>query len=169
MKNFLMLLRYFSAAAISIVVILAGIALPVLGINHELTMNNFFIFCIKGLYYFAEAAVLIISVMFIYLTFDCGFMKTSPSIPTCGRVKKSMIESVAVLLKKSRKPMTVVDLGSGWGTLLLPLARKFPQHRFIGYEFAHLPFWISKMRAHSMKNIRFFRQNIFSADITDAI
>ena len=35
----------------------------------------------------------------------------------------------------------LVDLGSGWGHLIIPLARRFPQHQVVGYELSVLP-WL---------------------------
>ena len=61
-----------------------------------------------------------------------------------------------------------MDLGSGWGTLLIPLAKKFPQHRFIGIEYAYIPYLVSKFRSKKIPNLIFYRQNFFNTDISDA-
>ena len=63
-------------------------------------------------------------------------------------------------LEKSKKSMTVIDLGSGWGTLLLPLARNFPQHKFIGYEISKLPFIVSTWRGRNYQNLMFYKKDI---------
>ncbi|MBP5352761.1 MAG: class I SAM-dependent methyltransferase [Alphaproteobacteria bacterium] len=123
-------------------------------------------FCGLLLLFVLTLVLVILSLVFIYLTAASGFMHSSPSVPSCGKVKDAMLQSVAAELKKSTVPMSVVDLGSGWGSLLLPLAAKFPQHTFIGYEIARLPLFISRLRAHKMKNIRFVRQDILKADLS---
>ena len=112
-------------------------------------------------------AVLFISVIFIYFMLESGFMHYSPPVPTCGKVKTAMINEVAENLR-TKKNMTIMDLGSGWGTLLLPLAKQFSQHKFIGIEKGFLPYWVSRFRARNLKNITFIRQNFFMADISQA-
>lgn len=112
--------------------------------------------------------IVIVSLVFTYLTVSSGFIHSSPSVPSCGKIKTSMLNSVAEILEKSTAPMTIIDLGSGWGTLLLPLAQKFPQHHFIGYEIGRLPHFISSLRGKSLKNIRFYRQDLMEANISSA-
>lgn len=113
-------------------------------------------------------AILLISIIFIYLTVASGFMHSSPSVPSCGKIKDAMLRSVATKLTNSSEQMTIIDLGSGWGSLLLPLAKQFPQHKFIGYEIARLPFFISSLRGRKLKNICFLRQDILEANISSA-
>ena len=131
-------------------------------------MIDILIFFVCALLYILIVALIVISLVFTYLTVASGFMKSSPSVPSCGKVKKAMLDDVAAILKAKTEPLTVIDLGSGWGTLLLPLAQQFPQHRFIGYEIARLPFHISKIRSHKLNNINFLREDILQADISDA-
>lgn len=114
--------------------------------------------------------VLIISavgVIVIYFMLNSRFMHDSPPVPSSGKVKMAMIEDVANVLKE-RKNQIVMDLGSGWGTLLLPLAKKFPKHQFVGIEYGCIPYFVSKFRARKMKNLTFLRQNFFKADISKA-
>lgn len=40
----------------------------------------------------------------------------------------------------------VLELGSGWGTLLEALARSYPEKQIIGYETSWVPFWFSRLR-----------------------
>lgn len=56
---------------------------------------------------------------------------------------------------------TIIDLGSGWGTLLLYLALKNPDKKFIGYELSPIPFYFSKLLAFlfKSKNLYFYKQN----------
>lgn len=111
------------------------------------------------------AAVFVISVIFIYLTVSSGFMKSSPSVPTYGKVKDAMIKEAADILE-TKDNLIVMDLGSGWGTLLLPLAQRFPNHKFVGIELGRLPYLISVWRARKLDNLSFLRQNFFESDIS---
>lgn len=84
-------------------------------------------------------------------------------VPTVGQAKKIMMDEARRYLKKSKKPVAVVDLGSGIGSLLIPLARAFPQHRFIGYEWDWLWCAVSKMRSRGLPNAAFRCQDFKKA------
>lgn len=112
-------------------------------------------------------AVMLVSLAFIYLTVSAGFMHSSPAVPSHGKVKKAIIEEASAMLKNTTGK-TVIDLGSGWGTLLLPLAKRFPEHKFIGIERGFLPFKVSAWRARRLKNLSFRKQDFFETDIGEA-
>ncbi|MBQ8482324.1 MAG: hypothetical protein IJ532_07310 [Alphaproteobacteria bacterium] len=112
-------------------------------------------------------AVLIVSIIFAYLTVSAGFMHTSPAVPSHGKVKKAIIDEASSILKNTSYQQTVMDLGSGWGTLLLPLAKEFPNHKFVGIECGFLPYWVSVWRSRKLKNLVFLRQDFFDTDISD--
>lgn len=107
-----------------------------------------------------------VSIVFIYLTAGAGFMHSSPSVPSSGTIKKALIKEISAMLENTSGKKTV-DLGSGWGTLLLPLAKKFPQHEFTGIEKGFLPFYASRFRARKLKNLTFIRQDFFVSEIAD--
>lgn len=56
---------------------------------------------------------------------------------------------------------SIAELGSGWGTLALALARHRPQCRITGYESSHVPFLVSKIIAIAsrVQNLEFERAN----------
>lgn len=106
-------------------------------------------------------------IVFTYFLFASRFMHSSPPVPTVGGVKAGMLSGAEKYIK-DLPHATVVDLGSGWGSLLIPLARKYPQHTFIGYERVWLPYAISRLRTRNLKNVRICRQDFFTADFADA-
>lgn len=126
-----------------------------------------------GLYFLLIAlllvmcSVLVLSVVAIYFFISSGFMRYPPPIPSSGRLKEKVLADICTFLE-SRKNMVLMDLGSGWGTLLVPLAKRFPQHRFIGIERAFLPYIISTLRAYNLPNLKFERGDIFTTDISQA-
>lgn len=124
-------------------------------------------FILLFLLFFIVIAILAVSVVFIYFTVSCGFMHSSPPVPSCGKVKKAMMEDAASYLAE-KKGLVVMDLGSGWGSLLLPLAKKFPEHTFIGIEYGFIPYVISCWRARKLKNLRFKKEDFFESDISNA-
>jgi 16S rRNA A1518/A1519 N6-dimethyltransferase RsmA/KsgA/DIM1 with predicted DNA glycosylase/AP lyase activity len=64
----------------------------------------------------------------------------------------------------------VFELGSGFGALAIPLARHYPNLQITGFEISLVPYWISVLRARylGLGNLRFVRQDFFSADLTRA-
>ena len=78
-----------------------------------------------------------------------------------------MLEEASVYLAKQHGKV-VMDLGSGWGSLLLPLAKQFPEHTFIGIEYGRIPYIVSCFRARNLKNLQFIRQDFFASDISEA-
>lgn len=130
-------------------------------------MAHIFLFIIFCFVWLVLIGIIIISIIGIYLLVSSSGFRTPPAVPTSGRIKKILLSELGKELR-SKKNQTVVDLGSGWGTLLIPLARKFPNHKFIGVEKALLPYVFSKIRASRLENVSFCHQNFFSFNLSDA-
>lgn len=129
-------------------------------------MSFFYFGLVLGVF-FCYVFVFCVGLFAIYTFCSSGFMYFSPPIPSIGAVKDGMLADVSKHLEQSN-PLTVMDLGCGWGTLLLPLAAKFPQHNFIGVEKAFLPYAVSKLRACKYNNLQIVRQDMFQTDIRQA-
>ena len=58
----------------------------------------------------------------------------------------------------------IYELGSGWGTLIIPIAHHYPFHPIIGFETSLLPFWFSKGFSHllNLPNVTLRRQDFFN-------
>jgi len=64
---------------------------------------------------------------------------------------------------------SILDLGSGWGGILIALSKIFPNSKITGYELSPWPYLISRMRIFSSrKNVNVFRENFFDKDISSA-
>ncbi|WP_051303105.1 class I SAM-dependent methyltransferase [Psychromonas aquimarina] len=65
---------------------------------------------------------------------------------------------------------TVVDLGSGWGNLVIRLARRYPQRQIIGYELSLLPWLTTKIigKCLRLKNLTLYKQDFYKADLYNA-
>lgn len=65
---------------------------------------------------------------------------------------------------------TIVDLGSGWGNLVIRLAKTYPHREIIGYELSLLPWLTAKLLKYlfGLKNLTLHRQNFFKADLSEA-
>ncbi|MBM7073323.1 methyltransferase [Shewanella sp. 202IG2-18] len=68
------------------------------------------------------------------------------------------------------KEGAVIDLGSGWGTLVIPLAKKYPNKQIVGYELSLLPWSVSVILKHSLglDNLTIHRKDFINADFDTA-
>lgn len=121
-------------------------------------MKTFFIYVILLIGYSALFYV----IYSIYSLLKCQMGQFAPYVPSVGISKNKMLNIARKQLQASKKPLTVVDLGSGTGSLLIPLAKEFPQHRFVGIEWDFIPFTIAKFYSRKLKNIQWYKQNFMS-------
>jgi trans-aconitate methyltransferase len=72
------------------------------------------------------------------------------------------------LLNQVRKThcSTIVDLGSGWGTVVFYLAIKNPTKTIIGYELSTIPFYTSKLISllFNINNITLCKKNFLDVE-----
>lgn len=71
-------------------------------------------------------------------------------------------DAVAALLPA--RPVTCIDIGSGLGGLVLDLAARRPDARFVGIELAPLPWLYSRLRSMRRPNARFIRGDYDNLD-----
>lgn len=71
---------------------------------------------------------------------------------------------------KSRDKGPIIDLGSGWGTLVIAIAKKYPQQQVVGYELSWLPWAFSVLWKHCLgiKNVTIYRKNFLNIDLNNA-
>lgn len=64
----------------------------------------------------------------------------------------------------------IFDLGSGWGGLLIALAKEYPQRKIVGYELSFMPWLVSSLLKSilGLKNIQIQREDFFQADLAEA-
>lgn len=89
----------------------------------------------------------------------------SPS-PTGSKVKRRLLEILADL----PAPASIHELGSGWGTLALPIARQRRDATVIGYENSIVPFAASRIRLilSDTPNLQLLLANFYNADLSEA-
>lgn len=90
-----------------------------------------------------------------YSFIRCGCGKYGPFVSSYGKIKEDILDEARAILKKSKKTLRVTDLGCGSGALLIPLAKEFPKHEFIGLEWDRVPLTMGKIKACGLKNIKF--------------
>ncbi len=64
----------------------------------------------------------------------------------------------------------IYELGSGWGSLAFPLAKKYPHCTIIAYENSPIPYFVSKiiLLFSRHKNLRIKRQDFFKVNLQNA-
>lgn len=112
--------------------------------------------------------LLIVFNIYIYNSlFSSKFGKYPPFVPTDRKRKILTIDKVSSILKASKKQLTFLDAGSGVGTILIPLAKKFPNHNFIGIEWNKIPYLVSKFRSTKLKNIKLINEDMLKQNFND--
>ncbi|CAB3810926.1 methyltransferase [Paraburkholderia fynbosensis] len=86
-------------------------------------------------------------------------------VPTLSS-RRSEVDDIVALLKhaKLRKRALIVDLGSGWGALVIALARAFPEASVQGVEISLFPYLVSCLRTHHLPNVSLKWGNFFHSD-----
>lgn len=64
----------------------------------------------------------------------------------------------------------IIDLGSGWGSFVIPIAKRTPERQVIGYELSLLPWLISTVlkKALGLKNLHLNRKNFYGESLPAA-
>ena len=120
---------------------------------------------------FLNLLLILALVYFIYDIFrlftNAKFRQCPPYVPSFGRQKDIIIERTSALLAGSSKQMQVLDPGCGTGTLLIKLAKKFPEHRFVGIEWRKTTAAIARLRTRKIKNIEIIQDDMFNQSFSD--
>jgi len=64
----------------------------------------------------------------------------------------------------------IIDLGSGWGNFVIPIAKSHPQRQVIGYELSLLPWLMSLLlkKLFGLKNLSLYRENFYKVNLPPA-
>jgi hypothetical protein len=89
----------------------------------------------------------------------------SPPLASTARVRRAILESLPRDLDG-----TILELGSGWGSLALPLARRYPRCTVVGYELSPIPWLVSRLCAWALgrRNLQLVRRNFLNEPLGDA-
>jgi hypothetical protein len=108
------------------------------------------------------AVFLLGALSIVYSTLRSG----APPMPSSPRVRRALLE----LLPPDTRG-TVLDLGSGWGTLAFAVADRCPRARVVAYELSWLPWLFSRLRQRLFPrpNLDLYRGDFFTdASFRDA-
>ena len=111
---------------------------------------------ILGLFILAAAGAAAMSLL--WFTWRTGIAP----MPSSARACRAMLA-----LMRDAPPGPVADLGSGWGTLAIACARRYPDRQVVGHELSWLPWAVSVLmgKAFRLRNLRFVRGDFMQADL----
>jgi hypothetical protein len=117
---------------------------------------------VGALHFAVVFLTLLVSLSLVFPTLLTG-------VPTLSSSKSEATDVVA-LLKHAKLPeqAVIIDLGSGWGTLVVALARAFPHASVQGVEMSPFPYLVSRLRTRSLSNVSLRWGNFFRSDLRNA-
>ena len=103
-------------------------------------------------------AVFMVGASILFSTLKVGI---SP-MPSSNKAYSAML---ALVNKTGTGP--IIDFGSGWGNLIIRIAKQHPQRAVIGYELSILPWFTSVVlkKVFSLNNITLHRKDFYSAHL----
>lgn len=107
---------------------------------------------------FLSLVILIITLFVI----DGIRLQITPN-PTTRKVRSTLKEILPRGIQGS-----IIDLGSGFGSLSYFLSKEYPNQSVIGLEKALIPYSLSKLIFFKRKNLKLKYENIFDCDISKA-
>ena len=86
-------------------------------------------------------------------------------LPSSGRARRVVLSAV-----ETAGSGPVIDLGSGWGSFVIALARKYPDREIIGYELSSVPYYFSSLLKQFMglDNLKLKREDFLRAELSCA-
>ena len=115
---------------------------------------------------FALDIVVVVAILVVGLSIARSTARVGISpTPSSGKARDVMIELMA-----DTGTGPVYDLGSGWGGLLIRLARKYPDRKIVGYEVSLVPWLVSVCfkKILGLGNLEIYRRNFLQADLSGA-
>ncbi|AOW78384.1 hypothetical protein A3Q34_16965 [Colwellia sp. PAMC 20917] len=110
--------------------------------------------------------ILLVIVILMVLSIVWSTLKTGISpMMSSSKACKTMLAEI-----DAHEKGPLIDLGSGWGTLVIAVAQKYPNQQVIGYELSWFPWLVSKILKHSLRldNLTLFRKDFKNADLSTA-
>ena len=97
----------------------------------------------------------------VWFTLQLGI----PPMPSSAKATRAILAA-----SEAAGEGAIIELGSGWGTLLFALARKYPHRRVIGYELSWLPWLYTHLykSIFRLPNVELYRQSFLAADLSSA-
>lgn len=99
------------------------------------------------------------------LYFASALFVWPPSFPSNKQSQRLITDFVRAKCS-SGSGFKIVDLGSGYGHLVLALAKAFPHAQVTGVELLRFPAWCSKQLLRKYKNVSIVQQDLYAHDLS---
>jgi trans-aconitate methyltransferase len=97
------------------------------------------------------------------------FFHALTRVPSWPLAESEAADVVALLRDASLSdPAVIYDLGCGWGSLLIALARAFPDAHVKGVEISPFPCFVARLRTSHLPNVEIARKNFYNCSLSDA-
>ena len=88
----------------------------------------------------------------------CAFRKIAPKVPSGRQLRVAVAEQIAIEMPDVK---SIIDVGSGWGTMVRTVAKKFPNAKVYGIEFMPSAYVYSVVRGLFVWNAKLIFGNAF--------
>lgn len=97
-------------------------------------------------------------------------LKTGISPMPSSLLARSAIIEAGGMVESEMGEGAIIECGSGWGGLLLALARRYPERRVIGYELSWLPWAWSRLvlKLSGLKHVEIYRRDFLKTELPQA-
>lgn len=105
--------------------------------------------------------VILIALSIVWSTLKTGISPMMSSSKAC----QAMLAEI-----DTHEKGPLIDLGSGWGTLVIAVAKKHPNKQVIGYELSWFPWLVSTILRYSLRldNLTIYRKDFKNAELNTA-
>ncbi len=114
---------------------------------------------------YLQTAIIILALAFL-LSIVWYSLRTGISpMPSSGAVRKVIFDEVG-----GAGQGTVIDAGSGWGSLVISIAARYPERKVTGYELSPIPWLVSVIltKIRRFHNLAIYRRDFLRADLSEA-
>lgn len=113
-----------------------------------------------------ESILIVLAVLVaISIVFSSAVTGISP-MPSSKKAREAVFQLVTAV-RDDTSAKTIVDLGSGWGSLVIRLAKTYPDRQVVGYELSPIPWFVSLCIAKCLwlDNLTLKRRDYLDADL----
>lgn len=97
------------------------------------------------------------------------FFHALTGVPSWPLAEPEAADVITLLRDANLSGSSVIyDLGCGWGSLLVPLSKAFPDAHVRGVEISPFPYLVAWMRTRNARNVSVMRRNFYARDLADA-
>jgi hypothetical protein len=104
----------------------------------------------------AVCLILLISLLIVISTLQTGISPMPSS--------RKALTTLQALIEETHSP-NLIDMGSGWGNVVIRLAKQYPKRQVYGYELSIIPWLVSLLlkKLYRLENLTLYRESFLDA------